>query len=155
MKFQLVTKPLSEVKSEYLVLPVFDGEKTDFESSNVQNFLKDNPKFGKLLESQLLYNHDQKILLIGLGKKEKFSFLNLQNWVGAATKQLAKKTKQASLVLPLINHLTPEEYGEAVVIGAEIASHDPTATFKSEHEVNKLNSWEILVQKADRGFKDG
>src|SRR4051812_43239175 len=109
MKFQLVTKPLSEVKSEYLVLPVFEGEKSEFNLPNVQNFLKDNPKFGKLLESQLLYEQDQKILLLGLGKKDKFSFLNLQNWVGTATKQLSKKTKQASLVLPLINHLTPEE----------------------------------------------
>lgn len=154
MKIQLVTKPLSEIKTEYSVLPIFEGGKLEF-NGVVSDFMSDNPKFGKNLESQLLYSKKKKLLLIGLGKKEKFDFETLQNWIGCAVKQLSKKTKLATIVLPQNMDLTPEEIGLAVAIGAEIALYDPQREYKSEFEQDKLNSLEIAIRRAEKGFQEG
>lgn len=155
MKFQLVTKPLSEVKAEYLVYPLFEGEKCDLKYKAIEDFTKDNPKFGKLFESQTIYLPDFKLLLLGAGKKEKFDFEALQNWAGAAVKQLSKKSKEVSLVAPKGIGLDAEEIGLAIAIGSEIAIYDPAKEYKSQYEGPKLNSLEILVERAERGFLEG
>ena len=154
MKIQLVTKPLSEIQTEYVALPVFEGEKNSY-NGVVGDFLADNPKFGKINETQLLYSKNRKLLLVGLGKKEKFNFLTLQNWAGTATRALLSKTKQASLVLPKIDHLSAQEAGQAVAIGVEIATHDSAKDYKAEHEIGKLNSVEVVVDRAEKGYQDG
>ena len=94
MKIQLANKPLSEITSEYNVLPVCEEAKDDFGVAEVKSFLKTEEKFGKLYESQLLFTPKGRFLLLGLGKEEKYEFVILQNWVGSAVKQLMKKTKQ-------------------------------------------------------------
>lgn len=154
MKIQLVTKPLSEIKTEYTVLPIFEGIKSEF-NGIVSDFLSDNPKFGKLFDFQLLYSKNKKLLLLGAGKKEKFNFAALQNWVGTAVKQLLSKTKQASIVLPEPAGLNSHEIGQAASIGAELASYDPASKYKSEYEAPKLNSLEIVIRRAEKGFQDG
>lgn len=154
MKFQLAIKPLSEINSEYLVLPILEDGKSPFNGS-VSDFLSDNPKFGKLYETQLLYSKNRKLLLVGAGKKEKLNFLTLQNWIGTAVKQLALKTKIATILIPEIENLTSEETAKAAVIGAEIAIYDPVSEHKSEKEIPKLQTLEILVSKAERGYQTG
>lgn len=154
MRINLATKPLSEVSSEYVVLPVWEGDKEALDPV-ASDFLKDNPKFGKVNEAQLIYSKARKILLVGLGKPEKATFATLQNWAGTATKQLLKKTKQASMVLPEVDFLTPIEVGQAVAIGIEIASLDPTLEYKSKSEPAKLTNVEAAILKADRGYQDG
>lgn len=155
MKIQLATKPLSEITSEYIVLPVFEEAKDDFGLAEVKSFLKTEEKFGKLYESQLLFSSKGRFLLLGLGKSDKYEFVTLQNWVGSAVKQLMKKTKQISLVLPKSDNLTAEQVGEAAAIGAEIATHDIAANYKSKHDAVKLTSLELVVERAERGFQDG
>lgn len=154
MKIQLVTKPLSEIKSEYIAAVVYEGGKSDL-NGIVKDFLSDNPKFGKPLENQLLYSKNSKFLLVGIGKKEKIDFLSLQNWVGTCIKQLLYKAKQVTIVLPEINNLTPEEVGQAVAIGSEIAALDLTKKNKTEAEPVKLNSVEVVIKRAERGYQDG
>lgn len=154
MKFQLATKPLSEVSNEYLVLPIFEGGKSLFNNS-VADFLTDNPKFGKLNETQLLYSKKRKLLLIGAGKKDKFDFQTLQNWAGTATKELISKTKSASFLIPDAPGLTSEDVAQAVVIGAEIAFYDPARNYKSDKEEAKLATVELIVQRAERGYQTG
>jgi leucyl aminopeptidase len=154
MKIQLVTKPLSDITLEYIVLPIFEAEKPPF-NGVVGDFMTDNPKFGKLLESQLLYSKNRKLLLLGVGKRDKLDFKNLQNWIGTAASLLSKKTKAAAIFLPAVNGLNSEEVGEAVSIGAEIAIYDPTLDYKSDKEKVLLNSVEIVVQRADKGYQDG
>ncbi len=166
LKFQLATKLLSEVKSDFLVLPVFEGEKLNIRNEAkplsslilrnkvIENFLSDNPKFGKILESQILYADSGKILLLGAGKKEKFDFAALQNWSGTAVKSLAKKAKEISLSLPS-SKLDAQDAGEAVSIGAEIALYDPSKQYKSDYENPKLTSIEVVLDKAERGYLEG
>ena len=155
MKIQLATKPLSEITSDYIVFPVFEEAKEDFGIAEVKLFLKDEEKFGKLFESQLILTAKNKILLLGVGKEEKYEFVTLQNWVGSAVKQLMKKAKQISLFLPKSEKLTADQVGEAAAIGAEIASHDLAADYKTDHEKVKLTSLELVVERAERGFQDG
>lgn len=154
MKIQLVTKPLSEVSSEYLVLPIFEEGKAQF-NGFIADFLADYPKFGKPNEVQLLYSKNRKLLLVGAGKKSKFDFSALQNWAGIAVKQLITKTRKISLFIPEVAGLSAEETAQAIVIGAEVAAHDPSKTYKSEKEEVKLNTVELIVQRAQRGYQTG
>jgi leucyl aminopeptidase len=154
MKIQLATKPLSELTTEYVVLPIFQEEKNPF-NGVISDFLIDNPKFGKPLETQLLYSKNKKLVLIGIGKKKELNFVKLQNWVGTATKYLSKKTKTAALFLPLTDNLTSQEIGEAVAVGAEMALYDPSLEYKSDKEKITLIGLEIVVQRAERGYQDG
>lgn len=155
MKIQLVTKPFSEIKSDCLIIPVVEEDKSIFTQEIIKQFLKSEPKFGKYLETQTLFENGQKILLIGIGKIEKFDFLKLQNWVGTAVKQNLKKAKLISISLPKLDNLTADQIGEAAAIGVEIATHDPAKDYKSEHEANTLTAVELVVERADRGLQDG
>lgn len=155
MKIQLVTKPFSEIRSDCMIIPVAENDKSPFVQSTVKEFLKAEPKFGKLYESQVLFENGQKILLLGIGKIEQFDFAKQQNWVGAAVKQFAKKAKLISISIPRLDSLTPDQIGEAAAIGAEIALHDPASNYKTEHEPNTLTAIELVVERADRGFQDG
>jgi leucyl aminopeptidase len=154
MKIQLVTKPLSEISLDYVVLPIFEAEKPPF-NGIVGDFISENPKFGKLYESQLLYSKNRKLLLIGTGKREKLNFQALQNWVGTAVKMLSKKTKGAAIFLPAVNDLTSEEAGMAVSLGAEIALYEPALEYKTDNEKVLLNTLEVVVLRADKGYQDG
>lgn len=155
VKIQLVTKPLNEIKNDYLVFPIFEGEKINLKDKVVDEFFKDNPKFGKLFESQLLYLNQAKVLLLGIGKKDKLNYATLQNWFGATTKSLAKKTKQLSVILPRIDNLNADEIGHAITIGSWLALYDPAKNYKSDYEPSKLSSIEVVVERAERGFLEG
>ncbi|MBI2593201.1 leucyl aminopeptidase [Candidatus Daviesbacteria bacterium] len=155
MKIQLATKPLTEIKDGFLVLPIFEDDRKDYGISVVKSYLSDYPKFGKLFETQILYSPDSKILIIGAGKKDKFEFVNLQNLAGAAVKSLLKKAKSLSFVLPKEGKLSEEEKTYAASLGVEIASYDPTKDLKSAHEPYMLSSVEFLVDRAERGLQEG
>lgn len=155
MKIQLGTKPLSEIKDAYIVLPVFEDNVEDYGQAVVKTFLKENPKFGKLFETQVLYSSDSKILVIGAGKKEKFEFITMQNLAGAAVRSLLRKTKALSLVLPKQVDLSESDRTYAAALGVEIAAFDPTKEFKSAHEAAMLTNVEFLVDRAERGVQEG
>lgn len=155
MKFKLLTQP----KGDFLAVSVFEGEKTDYPSNLVKNFLRENPKFGKRYEFQSLYSDKEKILLLGAGKKDKFDFELLQNLAGTAVKSLATKTKTLSLILPQLNRIEEVKISQAAVLGAEIALHDPSKEYRSELEKVKLENVELVVKKVtpelELGLKQG
>lgn len=155
MKIQLGTKPLSEIKDSYLVLPIFEGDREDYGQALVKTYLAENPKFGKLFESQGLYSADSKIMLIGAGKKDKFDFIAMQNLAGAVVRKLLRKSKTLSMVLPKNVELSEEDRMYAAALGVEIAAFDPTKEFKSKHEPASLLSVEFLVDRAERGIQEG
>ena len=156
MKIQLVTKTFSEIRSDALIIPIFAEEKMKIsEFPTVNEFLKLEPNFGKLFESQLLLENGIRVMLLGVGKRQKVDFESLQNWVGTAVKTFAKKGKTISISLPRVDHLTADQIGEAAAIGAEIALHDPAGEYKSDYEMTILNMIELVVERADRGLQDG
>src|SRR3990167_6033022 len=136
MKIQLVTKPLSEISSDVIVIPVFEGVHEVTKLEVAQSFLKANPKFGKELQNQLILSKDKYILLLGMGKKEKFNFEKLQNWAGAAVKN-SKDKKGITLFMPDTDQISSEKMGEAVALGIEIGAYDPSKNYKSSYEEPK------------------
>lgn len=146
MKIQLLSKkPLG---ADFIALPVFEGEKVDFEESVVKEFLKDNPKFGKLFETQLLYCLGVKVLLVGIGKKDKFNFEVCQNWAGSVVKSLLNKGQGVVLLAPTSESLPIAQTVYALSLGMEIATHDPSVKYKSETEPTKLKVGQIWVEKS-------
>lgn len=142
-----------KAKFELLVLSIFEGEKSAG-SSLANQFLKEDPKFGKLYESQLLYEGKNKILLLGCGKKEKWDFAKLQNLMGTATKYSLNKFKSISINLENAS-LDPEQVGQATALGVELAYHDPGRDYKSEKEKVILDLVEILVKDNEKVFQRG
>ena len=156
MKIQLVTKSLSEIRSDSLIIPVFAEEKSLItEYPSINEFFKMEPKFGKLFETQTLVEQSHRITLLGCGKKEKFDYARLQNWAGSAVKQFAKKAKQISIVVPKTENMTTDQIGEAIAIGSEVALHDPSQDYKSKTDPITLTTLEVVVERADRGLQDG
>lgn len=160
MVIKVSSQPLAEVKADLIVLPVFEETvpewKNALKSSSVEHFLKSNPKFGKAYETQTLFTPEKQLLLIGLGKKDKLNFEVLQNWAGVGVKQQLTKSKTLTLVLPKLTALTPEQIGEAVALGIEIASHDPTQDYKSEPQKITLQTVEVVtLVDISKGLKKG
>jgi leucyl aminopeptidase len=152
MKIQVVTsKP--DTKNTLLVQPIFEAQTDQSLDSVTSEFIKENPKFGKLYETQYIYG-DSKILLIGLGKKDKFNFDKLQNLAGVATKWALNKAKEITIEVPMLE-LSPEKVGEALALGVEIATFDMASEYKSEKEKPSLQAVNLLITKADRGYQDG
>lgn len=154
MKIQLVAKLLSEIKTEVLVLPVWENGQMDMVDERVKEFLKDDPEFGKKYENQLLYTPGQKILLIGLGKKEKFNFEICQNFAGTAVKSQLLKVKELAIVPPQTENLSLGQIIYALTLGIEIATHNPSLTYKSDKQENKLSSALILVEKNQKEYQE-
>lgn len=148
MRIQLSTdqETLKEVK--IIAVPVFLNEIPKFENQLIKDFLKDNPKFGKPNEIQLLFNAQQSFLLVGIGESEKFNFETVQNFAGTVSKYLINRFKDATLIPPESNNLSSDSVIYAIVLGAEIAFHDPSVKFKSEHESAKLGGLQIYLEKA-------
>lgn len=155
MKIQLATKPLTDITTQLLVLPVFQGEKAKYQDPTVTDFLNTQPQFGKLYENQLIYTPKQKFLLLGFGKKDNLNFEKLQNLSGTAVKQSLQGYKSISLYIPTLDNFDAKTVGEAIVLGAEIASYDPAKDYKTSYTQPVLTQVEIVVDKADRGYQEG
>lgn len=147
MKLQIVTGDIKKTESQYIALPVFEGKTETFGLPTVESFLKENPKFGKLYETQLLYSPKQKILLVGAGKREQLNFERAQNIAGTAVKGLLSKTSKVYL------QALGDQWIEAMVIGTSLAAHDSTAVLKSVVEKPKLESILLVVSKTDENAK--
>lgn len=154
MKIQLVTGNAAKVKTDLLVLPIFEDEKKPDYGRLVVKFLKENPKFGKLYEIQLIYD-DQKTLLVGAGKGEKWDIEKFQNWVGTATKYALSKFTDVTII-PRWQGFMPHQAGESFALGIEVATHDPSRDYKSQDkEAIKLKNVSLWVEKAEKGFLEG
>lgn len=154
MKINLVTTRQTGA-DQVLVLPVFEDEKPQVQDSPISQFLKDSPKFGKSYDSQLLYTEKGRVLLLGAGKKEKLNFELCQNWAGAAAKFLLGKCREAILTLPQTENLSPQYQIRAVTLGVNLAAHDPSQSYKSEKNPKKLDTVQLLLDKATPEHKEG
>lgn len=154
MKIQLVTKPFSDIKVDYIVYPIFeDGEKKT-QILLADEFLKENDKFGKLYETEILFDPKQKLLLVGCGKKDKFDYQKLQNISGTVVKTLLTKGKSAAIFVPE-NLLGTKIIGvEPMAIGAELAVHDPATLYKSEKEKTTLITLMLAVERNSKEAQD-
>lgn len=147
MRIQLITDRKSLEEAKVTVFPIFEGETTN-DIKFVADYLKENPKFGKLYETEWLFTPNQSCLLVGLGKREKFNFQLCQNFAGTAVKFLLYKAKELTIIPPLALNLTKDKIIYAIVLGAKLATHNPAIKYKSENELIKLANIQIYLDKA-------
>ncbi len=112
------------------------------------------PKLNKTL---LLQTADERVLLIGAGKRKEHDFEKAQQIAGAAVRALPSICQSATLVLR--GDLAPQTQGQAVSEGAGIALLRPDF-YKSDRKEPKLERIELIAGKGDtkavtRGLEDG
>ena len=129
-----VSQDVTNTPADVLVTGLFEGEKTLFEPANTYAVEKDgfNGKFG---QTYLLHTYGKiladKILIIGLGKKEEFDADKMREAVAKSVKKLHRiKAKRACFDFD-INC----DYGKSAAIGALIADYafDKYKAEKADH----------------------
>lgn len=141
-------KITSDLNTEVLVINMFEGEKTSQELANTYAVEKDCFE-GKLGTTYLLHTYGKipsdKILVVGLGKKEDFNGTKMTEAVVKAVRKL-KQIKAKKVVFDFDG---VETYGKYAVIGAYIGDYafDKYKTKKDHHleEVgfNKFNEADV------------
>ena len=129
-----VSQEVKDIKTEVLVIGQFEGEKTSQELANTYAVDKDGFE-GKFGTTYLLHTFGKipadKILIVGLGKKEEVDANKIREAVAKAVKKLKQiKAKKACFDFD-INC----DYGKSAAIGALIADYafDKYKSEKAEH----------------------
>jgi len=142
MKFQVVDNSKS-IESDILVMTIFEGEKTSDDTANKYAIEEDNFK-GKFGETYLLHTYGKepyrKIMILGLGKKEKFCPNKFREAIAKAVKKAMQMfAKKVAFSFEGIDF----DYSEQFVMGATIADYK-FDKYKSEKKDNSIE--EIYVQ---------
>jgi len=134
-----VRKPnkISEIQEEVLVLGVFQGEASkdkyvmqadELTGGSVERFLSKNKKFGKVFDTVTFHispkSHKklEKVVLVGLGSKDKLDVYSLRQTCGFIGKNLTKDTATVALYLP--SGVKLSENADVVVTGLLIGMFD-------------------------------
>ena len=133
-----VLQNVKDEQTEVLVISQFEGEKTSQELANTYAIDKDGFE-GKFGTTYLLHTYGKipadKILVLGLGKKEELDGNKIREAVAKAVKKLQQiKAKKVCFDLAINS-----EYGKQAAIGAMIADY-AFDKYKSEkpHHINEF-----------------
>lgn len=94
------------------------------------------------------------MLLVGIGKREKLNFETCQNYAGTAVKSLLAKSGGAVLLMPQSENISRDQVLYALGLGAEIAAHDSSLSYKSEKQEIKLHSVQIQIDKNQKTYQE-
>ena len=147
-----VVENAKTVESDILVVNQFEGETTTVDLANKYAVEQDNFK-GKFGETYLLPTYGEapykKILVLGLGKKEKFCSNKLRECVAKAIKKAMQMyAKKVSFAFDGIDF----DYSEQFAIGALIADYR-FDKYKSEKKDDKVT--EVYVQANEEKIRRG
>lgn len=139
-------------ETEVLVVNQFEGEKTSQELINKYAIEKDRFE-GKFGQTYLLHTLGQasadKILVIGLGKKEEFDANKMREAVAKAVKKLQQiKAKKA-----IFNFNVTCDYGKSAALGAMIADY-AYDQYKSEkvHHLEEITFTKFSQEEINEGI---
>lgn len=151
MKVNLATQ---DSAAGLTVVPVWEGGRAVSSSKEADQFLKENPKFGKAYEAQLIYGSKDQILLLGIGKEEKIDLAAVQNWAAAVVRGQGTRAERVSLLPPISVKLDPVLVVKALGLGVEQGAYDPSQKYKSAGEPLKLKEVQVLLDKVGREEKE-
>ena len=140
-----VTQDVKAFPCEVLVINKFENENTSIDLVN--RFVVDKDKFeGKFGETYLIHTLGQlpqdKVLVIGFGKKEEFNANKMREAVAKAVKKLQQiKAKKACFDFDVT-----ADYGKSAAIGALIADYG-FDKYKSEKKTDLMKSHSLNFQK--------
>lgn len=147
-----VSHEVKNIPVEVLVIGLFEGEKTSLELADKYAIEKDGFT-GKFGQTYLLHTYGQlpaeKILIIGLGKKNEFDANKMCEAVAKSVKKLQQiKAKHACFDLD-----SNCDYGKAAAIGALIADYafDKYKSEKADH-VDEITFAKFLQKDVEEGI---
>ncbi len=147
-----VSQDVKNTPVEVLVINQFEGEKTSQELANTYAVAKDNFE-GKFGQTYLLHTLGKisadKILIIGLGKKEEFNENKMREAVSKAVKKLHQiKAKKAAFDFDV-----NADYGKSAAIGAMIADY-AYDKYKSEkaHHLDEITFAKFSLEDVNEGI---
>src|SRR5947207_2151899 len=160
MKFDLAIKNAADVQTDCLVIPVVDkGEKDKSQAAVLspekpfqeaaQELIASGELTGKALELAMLYRPSgikaKRVLVVGGGKKKKFSPNDLRKIAGAAARHLkSRNIRNVAIALPGPVHFHADNAVRASVIGTLIGDFDPDI-YKSDRKDQRLESLTVVA----------
>jgi leucyl aminopeptidase len=160
MKINLSNSNAAEIETECLVAVVLDRGEKDKPQAYVATGDKTVPELaaevissgeatGKNLESTLLHRpaklKAKRLLLLGGGKANKFSAVDLRKIAGSAVRSLKSKSVRNFAVLLPDSTLSAADAAKAVVEGAFIGIFD-SDTYKSDRKDQSIDSITLIAQ---------
>ncbi len=162
MNFEVQISDALELATPCLVVPVFQGEafsdvaaQLDEKLGGLLSSIREEDGFkGTVGETKVLYTTQlaaPRVLLVGLGKREKFSSIKLRNAVARAARAVRSiKRNSFAIVLPQTS-LQAGETAQTVVEGISLGLHIFN-DFKTDEETKNLTQIEnvtLLAADAD------
>ena len=147
-----VSQEVKNTPTEVLVIGQFEGEKTSQELANTYAIEKDGFE-GKLGQTYLLHTYGKipadKILIIGLGKKEEFD----ANKIREAVAKSIKKLKQIKAKNACFDFDINCDYGKSAALGAMIGDY-AFDKYKSEkaHHLDEITFAKFSENEINEGI---
>lgn len=147
-----VSQEVKNTPTEVLVIGQFEGEKTSLELANTYAIEKDDFE-GKFGQTYLLHTFGKipadKILIIGLGKKEEFD----ANKIREAVAKSIKKLKQIKAKNACIDFDINCDYGKSAALGAMIGDY-AFDKYKSEkaHRLEEITFAKFSEKEINEGI---
>jgi leucyl aminopeptidase len=146
MQITVEKKPIDQILTDALIVPVFEGGKdTRFGAGDL---VDSGEVSGKVLELTLLHHVPGvaalRVLLAGAGKAEKFNSNELRNLVGAALRFLKGKSVK-KIALALEGELATDEYAAAAAEGALLGNYEPDV-YKTNADKKTVESFALVTE---------
>jgi leucyl aminopeptidase len=153
MKIAIERTPLEKVNTEALLVVVFEDAKEErfgaaplFESKEIQ---------GKSLEFALIHHPvgvaAARVLLTGVGKRERFDAAELRKVVAAAARYLKSRSIRR-IVAVLEGEFGASAWVTAAVEGAILGNFEPDR-YRTENDKKSIESFSVVVPTEARGLE--
>jgi leucyl aminopeptidase len=154
MHITIERKPLEQVETGAIIVPVFEGRKED--RFGAGDLFDAGEVAGKSLELTLVHHVPgmaaTRVLLVGAGKPEKFDAAELRRMAGAAVRHLkSKSVKKIAFALDR-DHATPE-YAAAAVEGAVLGDFEPDR-YKTDDDKKSVESFALVPAGEGEGIDE-
>lgn len=152
MKTSTQQRPVEQVATETLIIPIFQGKKE--QRFGASDLVDSGEIAGKPLELTLVHHPPgvaaQRILLAGAGKPEKFDAAELRKLAGAAVRLLKSKSVK-NIALALEAGWATDDFVCAAVEGAILGNFDPDR-YKTDNDKKAIDSFTVVTSGNGEDF---
>jgi leucyl aminopeptidase len=145
MQITVVQKPLEQVETDTLIVPVFEGRKE--ERFGAGDLFDAGEIAGKPLELTLVHNPAgmaaKRVLLVGGGKPGPFNSAELRKLSAAAVRHLKSKSVK-KIALLLDGGLATSDNASAAVEGAILGNFEPDR-YKTGNDKKSVDSFTVVA----------
>lgn len=169
MKIKLEVAPIEQVEADVLVVPVFDKESpegglpteaaqavNDLAGGWIEELYRSGEFSGKAFETAMLYrppgNKARRVLVVGAGKRDKFTAAELRKVAGAAVRFLKPKSAPA-IALVLDAGKEAAEQAAAAVEGAILGDFEPDQYKTDKKDVKFVDTFTVVVPGGDQSLE--